>query len=64
MAATVYGTIASAILPGRLGFSTPRNWGSLPLESWLMAGACYLLIAASVQHKAARPRHVLGFPQG
>jgi hypothetical protein len=64
MAATVYGAIASAILPTHLGFSEPRNWGPVPLESWLAAGACYLALAAAVRHKAARPQRVLGFPQG
>jgi DDE superfamily endonuclease len=55
MAATVYGAIASAILPAHLGFSAPRNWGAIPLESWLAAGACYLALAAAVRHKAACP---------
>jgi purine-cytosine permease-like protein len=64
MAATVYGAIASAIVPTHLGFSEPRNWGPIPLESWLAAGACYLALAAAVRHKAARPQRVLGFPQG
>jgi hypothetical protein len=64
LAATVYGAIASAILPAHLGFPAPRNWGPVPLESWLAAGACYLALAAAVRHKAARPQRVLGFPLG
>ncbi len=64
MAATVCGAIASAILPAHLGFSAPRNWGPIPLESWLAAGACYLLLAAAVRHTAACPQRVLGFPRG
>jgi hypothetical protein len=64
LAATVYGAIASAILPAHLGFSAPRNWGPIPLESWLTAGACYLVLAAAVRHKAACPQRVLGFPLG
>lgn len=62
MIASAYGAIASAILPAHLGFSAPRNWGPIPLESWLLAGACYLALAAAVTHKAGRPQHVLGFP--
>jgi hypothetical protein len=64
LVATVYGAIASAILPAHLGFSAPRNWGPIPLESWLAAGACYLVLAAAVRHKAACPQRVLGFPLG
>jgi purine-cytosine permease-like protein len=63
LAASVYGAIASAILPAHLGFSAPRNWGPIPLESWLLAAACYLTLAAVVKHKALRPQHVLGFPR-
>jgi hypothetical protein len=62
LAATVYGAIASAILPAHLGFSAPRNWGPIPLESWLAAGTCDLALAAAVRHKAARPQRALGFP--
>jgi hypothetical protein len=64
MAASVYGAIASAIVPAHLGFSEPRNWGPIPFESWLAAGACYLALAAAVRHKAARPQRFLGFPLG
>ena len=64
MAATVYGAIASAILPAHVGFSAPRNWGPIPLESWLLAGACYLVLTAAVQRKAVQPQHVMGFPVG
>jgi hypothetical protein len=60
--ASIYGAIASAILPAHLGFSAPRNWGPVPLESWLLAGACYLALVAAVKHSAARPQRVLGFP--
>jgi purine-cytosine permease-like protein len=64
LAATVYGAIASAILPAHLGFSAPRTWGPIPLESWLAAGACYLALATAVRHTAACPQRVLGFPLG
>ena len=64
MVASIYGAIASAILPAHLGFSGPRNWGPIPLESWLAAGACYLALAAAVRHKASCPQRFLGFPLG
>jgi cytosine permease len=64
LAATAYGTTASAILPAHLGFSTPRNWGPVPLEAWLLAGACYLALAAAAKRKTASPSHALGFPRG
>jgi hypothetical protein len=62
MIASAYGAVASAILPAHLGFSALRNWGPIPLQSWLLAGACYLALATAVTHNAARPQHVLGFP--
>jgi cytosine permease len=58
-----YGATASAILPGHIGFSAPRNWGPVPPESWLLAGVLYLALAAAAR-KWANTRHALGFPQG
>jgi phosphatidylserine/phosphatidylglycerophosphate/cardiolipin synthase-like enzyme/purine-cytosine permease-like protein len=49
LVAIAYGATASAILPGHAIYDSPRNWGPVPLETWLLAGAIYL---ASV---AARP---------
>jgi purine-cytosine permease-like protein len=61
-AATVYGATASAILPAHLGFATPQTWGPIPLESWLLAGVCYLALAALVKRWAVNVEHTLGFP--
>jgi hypothetical protein len=49
LVAVAYGAIASAILPGNLGYDTPRNWGPVPLECWLIAGALYGAIVAAVR---------------
>ena len=58
--AVAYGAIASAILPGDLGYDTPRNWGPIPAECWVMAGALYVVGVALVR-SAANVRELLGF---
>ncbi len=63
LAAAAYGATASAILPAHLGFAAPRNWGPIPLESWLLAGVLYLALAATARHLRVDIGHVLGFPQ-
>jgi hypothetical protein len=60
-AASAYGATASAILPAHLGFATPRDWGPIPPESWLLAGFCYVVLAAAAKCRAANMRRVLGF---
>jgi hypothetical protein len=57
-----YGGTASAILPGGLGFPSARDGGPVPAESWLFAGALYLLFVAAAR-RTANPRGLLGFPQ-
>jgi hypothetical protein len=49
LVAVAYGAIASAILPGNLGYDTPRNWGPIPVECWLLAGGLYLGIVWAVR---------------
>jgi purine-cytosine permease-like protein len=56
LVAVAYGAIASAILPGNLGYDTPRNWGPVPLECWLIAGALYAAIVAAVRTAPAVKR--------
>jgi hypothetical protein len=46
LVSVAYGAIASAILPGNLGYDTPRNWGPVPLECWVTAGALYVALVA------------------
>jgi purine-cytosine permease-like protein len=60
--AAAYGATASAILPAHIGFSSPRNWGPIPPESWLLAAVLYLVLAAAAK-KRARTRNALGFPE-
>jgi cytosine permease len=50
LVAVAYGAIASAILPGNLGYDTARNWGPVPVECWLLAGGLYLGIVWALQH--------------
>jgi hypothetical protein len=57
-----YGGTASAILPGGLGFPSARDGGPVPAESWLLAGALYLLFVAAAR-RTANARGLLGFPQ-
>jgi len=38
--------------------------GSIPLESWLAAGTCYLALTAAVRHKAASPSVSWASPLG
>jgi purine-cytosine permease-like protein len=59
LVAVIYGAIASAILPGNLGFDSPRNWGPVPLECWVLAGALYVGIVALV--RSANVKKVLAF---
>src|ERR671938_116243 len=49
LVAVAYGSIASAILPGNLGYDTARNWGPVPLECWVLSGALYMALVAAVQ---------------
>ena len=50
LVAVAYGAIASAILPGNLGYDTARNWGPVPVECWALAGGLYLGIVWALQH--------------
>jgi uncharacterized membrane protein len=59
--ATGYGTVASAILPGHVLYATTRNWGPVPLESWLLAGALYVLIVTAL-HRRADAHHLIAIP--
>jgi hypothetical protein len=62
LVAVGYGAIASAILPASLNvYDTSRNWGPVPLECWLIAGALYAAIVAVL--KTADSRALLGFPR-
>jgi purine-cytosine permease-like protein len=51
LVAVAYGAIASAILPGNLGYDTPRNWGPVPLECWAIAGALYVGLVAVLRDR-------------
>ena len=51
LVAVAYGAVASAILPGNLGYDTARNWGPIPLESWLIAGGLYVALVAVLQDR-------------
>jgi hypothetical protein len=53
LVAVIYGSISSAILPGNLGYNTPRNWGPIPLECWLIAGVLYVALVAVFRDKRA-----------
>jgi purine-cytosine permease-like protein len=53
LVAVIYGSISSAILPGNLGYDTPRNWGPIPLECWLIAGVLYVALVAVFRDKRA-----------
>jgi purine-cytosine permease-like protein len=62
LVAVAYGAIASAILPGGLNvYDTAQNWGPIPLESWLIAGALYVGLVAVA--RTFEVREVLGFPR-
>jgi purine-cytosine permease-like protein len=57
LAAVLYGAIASSILPGGLDvYDSPRNWGPIPVECWLIAGGLYIALAA-----VFRDRRTLAF---
>jgi purine-cytosine permease-like protein len=61
LVAVAYGAIASAILPGNLGYTSARNWGPVPLECWLIAGVLYTGLVAAV--RSANVRELLAFPR-
>jgi purine-cytosine permease-like protein len=61
LVAVAYGAIASAILPGSLGYDSARNWGPIPLECWLLAGVLYTGLVAVAQ--SANARELLAFPR-
>jgi purine-cytosine permease-like protein len=63
LVAVAYGAIASAILPGDLGYDSARNWGPIPPESWLLAGVVYVALVAVVRGPVSRMREALGFPR-
>src|SRR5436190_4870855 len=60
LVAVAYGAIASAILPGSLGYDTARNWGPIPLECWLISGALYTGLVYVT--RSANVRALLAFP--
>jgi purine-cytosine permease-like protein len=61
LVAVGYGAVASAILPGGLNvYDTPRDWGPIPLECWLIAGVLYATLVAVA--RSANVRDVLAFP--
>jgi hypothetical protein len=61
LVAVAYGAIASAILPASWNvYDSARNWGPVPLECWLIAGALYVGLVAVT--RAANVRDLLGFP--
>jgi purine-cytosine permease-like protein len=61
LVAVGYGAIASAILPGGLNvYDTAQNWGPIPLECWLIAGALYVGLVAVT--RSMDVREVLAFP--
>jgi hypothetical protein len=72
LVAVAYGAIASAILPSDWGYDTARNWGPVPMESWVMAGALYIAIVTAVQESPnvkkilafSRPALELSVPPG
>ncbi len=60
--AVLYGAIASAILPGGLNvYDAPQNWGPIPLECWLIAGALYVGLVWVT--RGANVREMLAFPR-
>jgi purine-cytosine permease-like protein len=63
LAAVFFGVTGTANWPHGWIYSTPQNdWGPVPLESWLIAGALYVALVAVV--RAAGPvRDALGFPR-
>jgi hypothetical protein len=60
LVAVAYGAIASAILPSDWGYDTARNWGPVPLECWVMAGALYIAIVAALQ-ESQNVKRILAF---
>jgi hypothetical protein len=50
-------------LAGTPRLASPRDWGPIPVESWLLAGALYPLFIAAARRMASLLA-VLGFPQG
>ncbi len=60
LVAVAYGAIASAILPGNWGYDSARNWGPVPLESWVIAGGLYYVAVAAV-HSSAKVKTILAF---
>jgi purine-cytosine permease-like protein len=62
LVAVGYGAIASAILPASWNvYDSARNWGPVPLECWLLAGALYIGLVAVA--RLADVRELLGFPR-
>ena len=62
LAAVVYGSIASGILPGGLNvYVAARNWGPVPLECWAMSAGLYALIVAVT--RTVNVRTLLAFPR-
>src|SRR5205814_9313896 len=61
LVAVAYGAIASAILPGGLNvYDAAQNWGPIPLECWLIAGALYVALVAAT--RSMEVRELLAFP--
>jgi hypothetical protein len=61
LVAVGFGAVASAILPGGLNvYDSAQNWGPIPLECWLIAGALYTGLVAVA--RSADVRDLLAFP--
>ena len=61
LVAVIYGALASAFLPWGLNvYDSPRNWGPVPLECWLLGGVLYAVLVAVT--RAGEVRELLGFP--
>ena len=64
LVSVLFGAIGLADLPGGwILHDPPTNWGPVPVEAWLLAGALYLAGVAIARRSLPDVRAVLGFPR-
>src|SRR5262249_40414049 len=62
LGAVFFGVTGTAVWPnGWIYASEPNSWGPVPLESWAIAGALYIVGVAVARKSVPNLRGVLGF---
>jgi len=62
LGAVFFGVTGTAVWPGGWIYSSePNSWGPVPVESWAIAGALYVVLVAVARSVVPNLRYALGF---